>query len=459
MRFLPLLFLLALIVGCVSVSTEPGERFAIRNVTVIDPDGVREDQTVVVSGDEIVYAGNSVGAPAATGTIDGEGRYLIPGLWDMHVHLTYDDRFTPTMPAMFIRWGITSVRDTGGMLPELLPVVARMRIPSIAAPRVWFSGPLQDGRHVVYDGDSRPLIGTDNPTPEAARANVQAVHAAGASFIKIYELVSPEVFEALRDEARSLDMPIASHVPLSMKASVAGPQTDSMEHLRNVELDCAADHEALAATRVDILNTPDPDSGYALRAGLHQLQRLPAIANLDDDRCDVVLASLTNTIQVPTLRLNAMAFAPPSEAPGWTAALAEMPDSVVEDWGRPNPRFPDDPADRDLRFATYSLDMVGRMNRAGVPIGAGTDTPIGRAIPGYSLHRELEMLVEAGLTPLEAITAATVQPARFVGMQDEMGRVQSGMKADLVLLDANPLADIRNTTVIRHVISQGVIVR
>ncbi len=99
--------------------------------------------------------------------------------------------------------------------------------------------------------------------------------------------------------------------------------------------------------------------------------------------------------------------------------------------------------------------MIGRMQQVGVPIGAGTDTPLGHATPGYSLHNELEILVSAGLTPLEAVGAATIQPAAFFSLQDEMGSVAAGMRADLVLLDANPLADIRNTRSIRRVILRG----
>jgi imidazolonepropionase-like amidohydrolase len=131
---------------------------------------------------------------------------------------------------------------------------------------------------------------------------------------------------------------------------------------------------------------------------------------------------------------------------------------VQKDWNKPNEFIPKEYAKRDLRFAQYSLSMVKRMLDAGVPIGAGTDTPIALAIPGYSLHRELEMLVRAGLTPLQAIEAATVRPAQFLGIEDQMGTIEVGKRADLVLLSQNPLDDIRNTRRIDRVISKGKVI-
>jgi len=129
---------------------EPPSGTAITNVTVIDAvNGVRVNQTVVFDGDEIVAVGSSDAAINTAQTIDGSGKYLIPGLWDFHVHLSYDDRFTTDMPALFLSYGVTSVRDTGGLMHKVLPIVERMRAPDAVAPRVWFAGPLLDGSDVV----------------------------------------------------------------------------------------------------------------------------------------------------------------------------------------------------------------------------------------------------------------------------------------------------------------------
>jgi imidazolonepropionase-like amidohydrolase len=462
---------LAIFIACTLLSScadEDVERasndIVIYNVTLIDAkQGLRKNMTVGIRGDAIV----SVSSPSSStpdansagrNAIDGTGKYLIPGLWDMHVHLTYDARFTELMPKTFLSWGITSVRDTGGMMQDMAPVIARMRAPGATAPRVYFSGPLLDGKQVVYDGNARPLIGTQNSDVEQARENVRSLKAGGVDFIKIYELVSPEVFAALVDEAGKLSMPIASHVPLQLLASTVANQVGTMEHLRNIELDCASNAEELLSIRREILTSENVESGHVLRSSLHQLQRQDAIAALEEERCAMVLASLTQTIQVPTLRLNAMPLAPPYEQADWDEAIRAMLPEVQKEWNEPSKYIAKDYDKRDLRFSNYSLAMVKRMLDAGVPIGAGTDTPIGLAIPGYSLHRELEMLVRAGLSPLQALEAATIRPTEFLGIEDQLGTIEVGKRADLVLLSANPLDDIRNTRRIDAVISKGKLV-
>ncbi len=458
--FLPIILLL--LVSCSASDTQhdtSSASIAIEHVTIIDAkNGLQEDMTVIFEADEILHVSPSPSAPAASKTIDGTGKFLIPGLWDMHVHLTYDDRFTALMPATFLSYGITSVRDTGGLIDKIIPVVETMQKPGAIAPRVYFSGPLLDGNHVVYDGNSRPEIGVRNEDEARARQNVKALKAKGADFIKIYELVSPTVFAAMVEEANSLNMPIASHVPLSMTASSAGPRVDSMEHLRNVELDCANNHAELHRARVQALQNYVPGSGHALRSSLHSSQRIPAVEAFDEERCAAVLSSLTSTTQVPTLRLNAMALIPPFERDDWLAALQQMVPEVQAEWLNAPSWFEPDMTKREVRFQKYSIDMVGRMHSAGVPIGAGTDTPIGMAIPGYSLHNELGFLVRAGLSPIEALRSATIRPAEFLNLEDKMGTIEVGKVADLVLLSANPLADISNTRSIELVVSKGKLV-
>jgi len=447
----------ALLLTACAAEDQPGT--AIHNVTVIDAiNGVRVQQTVVFEDDEITWVGPADTAPETQTTIDATGQFLVPGLWDMHVHLTFDERFTDIMPASFLRYGVTSVRDTGGLLPRLLPVVEEMEAPGSLAPRVYFSGPLLDGEFVVYDGESAPEIGTRNATAEQAAANVAMLRDAGADFIKIYEMVSPEVFAALVNAAGEHGMPIAAHVPLAMTASSAAPALGTMEHLRNVELDCAANWEELHTIRTERLDNADGLAGYALRSSLHTLQRIPAIHALDEERCDRVLSSLKKTIQVPTIGLNTIPLHPMFERDDWQDALALMPEEVRADWRQQPSWLPADRSKWDVTFASYSMQMISRMNHADIPIGAGTDTPIAYAIPGYSLLNELELLVKAGLTPLEAIGAATVQPANFLSLQDESGSIDEGKWADLVLLDGNPLDDINNLRDIALVVAQGRIV-
>jgi imidazolonepropionase-like amidohydrolase len=451
----------ALVVGltglaCACAPAAPDGGFAIENVTVIDAvGGVRVGQTVVVRGDEIVAVLDAGNRPDVEQVIDGSGRYLVPGLWDMHVHLTYDDALTPAMPALFLRWGVTSVRDTGGLLDRLLPVVEAMTDPDAIAPRVFFAGPLLDGERVVYDGDGRPEIGTPNPTVEAARANVAALAAAGVDFIKIYELVSPEVFDALVTAAEERGLPIDAHVPLSMRAREVAPRVGGLQHLRNIELDCAADAAELLDARRRVLAEAGDEPGAALRSRLHALQRLPAIAAYDQAQCDAALATMGGTIQVPTLRLNSFALRPPFSRDDWYDALDGAPEPIAAAWRAAGEAWRAAPTSPDTTFAAWSLRLVGWMHERGIPVGAGTDTPINYSLPGYALHSELEMLVRAGLTPLDALRAATVRPAEFFGLEGEMGAIAPGMRADLVLLSADPLADISNTRRIEAVVSKG----
>ena len=430
---------------------------AITNITIIDAvNGVRENQTVVFDGDEIISIQPADTEISAAEVIDGTGKFLIPGLWDFHVHLTYDDRFVDAMPALFLSYGITSVRDTGGLMHKILPVAEKMRAADAIAPRVFFAGPLLDGNFVVYDGDGRPEIGVQNSTPADARAMITSLKEQGVSFIKIYEMVSPDVFAAMVEVANELELPIDSHVPLSMRASTAGPLVDSIEHLRNIEMDCASDTPAMHEERLERLKNPDGMSGADLRSSLHNLQRLPAIANYDQERCDQTLKALESTTQVPTLRLLSMSLAPPYLRDDWVDALSRLPTNAGNAWreatieSRSNP-----PEDVDTTYGDWGLFLTQRAHGMGVPIGAGTDTPIALAVPGYSLHSELEFLVRAGLSPLEALQSATVRPAEYFSLQDEMGSIDVGKKADMVLLDANPLDDISNTKRISAVISKG----
>lgn len=448
-------FLIVLLAACQSEPAPSGT--AIMNVTVIDAiNGVRDNQTVIFDGDAITSIQSADAELNAAETIDGSGKYLIPGLWDFHVHLTYDERFIEAMPSLFLSWGITSVRDTGGLLRNVLPVVEKMRAEGALAPRVWYAGPLLDGNFVVYSGDGIPEIGVQNATPADARAMITSLKEQGVGFIKIYEMVSPQVFAEMVEVANELELPIDSHVPLSMRASAAGPLVDSIEHLRNIEMDCASDSPTLHEERLERLKNPEGLSGADLRGSLHRLQRLPAIANYDEARCDQTLEALGSTTQVPTLRLVSMSHAPPYLRDDWQDALSRLPAEAGDAWREATAdRSTDDSEDSDTTYSDWGLFLTERAHAAGVPIGAGTDTPIALAIPGYSLHSELEFLVRAGLSPLEAIESATVRPAEYFSLQDEMGSIDVGKKADMVLLDANPLDDINNTKKISAVVTKG----
>ncbi len=449
------LALAALQAGC----SGPAADLSIENVTVIDPvSGRAEGQRVVIREGTIVHVGPMArSAPASRQRLDADGRFLIPGLWDMHAHFLYEPALTGHMAGLFLDYGVTSVRDTGGNLARMRALRESLQADPSPAPHLYFAGPLLDGRFVVYDGadPAQPALGTAVPDAAAARAYVKELKAAGADFIKIYELVMPQVFQALAAEARGQGLPIAAHVPLMMTADQAGPMAGSMEHLRNIELACAANWQALLATRREAILGFGEGRGYHLRRSLHSLQRVPAIHAYDEARCDQVLRSLQNTIQVPTLRLNTLAVALPFNHPDWNRALSRLPEAVRRSWRERADQVAAAAPDADPTFTDWSRFLVSRLKANGVPIGAGTDTPIGLGIPGWSLHTELEQLVGAGLTPLEALQAATVQPARFLDLDSRVGRIVPGMQADLVLLEADPLADIRHTRRVAAVMLDG----
>ena len=447
----------ALLIGCAQDSPEPVD-LALTHVTVIDAvNPVRPNQTVLIDDGRIIDIIDSDTAPEtpATEQIDASGRYLIPGLWDFHVHFTFDKRFTDAMAGLFLYHGITNVRDTGGLLEDLLPVVDTLRSAGSNAPNIWYSGPLLDGKDVVYDGVNFPGLGIANPTPEAARANIAEIHAAGASFLKIYEMVTPEVFAAIVEEAGARNLPIDGHVPLSMRARDVAPLVQSLEHLRNYEMDCVSDPELWLATRQAELANVANEPGNVLRSRLHTLQRLTAITSEDAEVCAETTEALKATITVPTLRMNSMDLYVPFERDDFDNAMNLIPTSVSEEWRAARDALAASEEPVDTTFAEWSLRRTGELHAAGAPIAAGTDTPIGWSIPGYSLHTELEQYVEVGMTPLEALHSATVKPAEFFGLENEMGQLKAGFLADAVLLSANPMENILNTRGIEAVIHKG----
>ena len=446
----------------------------IHNVTTIDPiAGQHDNQSVFIENNKIVdvidsaevlpssVSGDLAGNLIAAKIIDGSGRFLIPGLWDMHVHIVYEPKLTEQMPALFLDYGITSVRDTGALLEKIAPEIDRWRELGSEAPDIFFSGPLLDGSLVVYNGEGRPEIGVANSTAAIAGAQIKKLKAAGVDFIKIYELVKPEVFQAMVDAATREQLPIAAHVPLSMRADTAGPLVDSMEHLRNIEIACADNADELHALRANTLNQPGSRSGHEVRSHLHSSQRPLALetANPRSDRCQRVIQTLTDTIQVPTLRLNTITRYSPTLRNDWLIHLERLPKGLAKGWREAADYWATRPSPLGYLMSDWSLELVAAMLQQGLPIGAGTDTPIAQAIPGYSLHTELERLVDAGLTPQQALLAATIRPAEFFKLSGSMGQIRAGMEADLVLLRKNPLVDIRHSRSIEAVISNGIRVR
>lgn len=437
---------------------------AITGATVIDAKQQIKNATVLIDGNTIVAMGPSskVKAPVGAKSIDGSGKFLIPGLWDAHVHLSYyPDLGIEASYPLFIANGITSVRDTGGLVDIVLPMRNAANAPGTIAPRVHVSGPLVDGTQRVYAGlRGRPNISVGVSTPEEARAQIDELHAVGVDLIKLYEMNTPETFKAAAQRANELGLPITTHIPLSMDAiGVAEAGVDGMEHLRNLELSCAVNFQALLAERRKTLADGQDMDGGDLRSALHRLQRNAAIEAQDSDRCNEVIAVLRReqVFQTPTLTVNTVATKRLFADPDWQDTFVYLPTKVQEQWAAGAARFDQSmkPSPAAEAFTQWSYAMVKKLQDSGVKVMAGTDNPIGFLTPGFSLHKELEFLVESGLTPMEALTAATLHPAEFMRMDDKLGTVEVGKLADLVLLDADPRVDIGNVHKINTVIKDG----
>jgi imidazolonepropionase-like amidohydrolase len=436
-------------------------RIAIVGVTVVDVSTGRllRDHTVVVSEGRIAAVGprqgrGAVRVRAGARVVDGKGKYLIPGLWDMHVHALPSDRRPKTVDTffpLFVANGVTGVRDMGGNLDTLLAIRTRR---ALMAPRLVAAGPLVDGPRPTF-----PELSVSVATPAAASGSVDSLVTAGVDFIKVYSRLPRETYAAIVAAARRRGLPVAGHVPIELSVSEASNAGQaSVEHLAEIILDCSSEAGDIRRQFVAAMQGAPAGSTDLTRA--RRAARARALRTVDWPTCRSLFAELARngTWVVPTLAVGAN-VADTSRA--HDARLRYFDASTVAAWRSDAPATPasgrapnDSSAPRPAPLADvapYARELV----RAGVGLLAGTDLPNFYTFPGFDLHAELALLVEAGLTPLQALQAATLNPARFLAATDSLGSVAPGKLADLVLLDADPLGDIRNTTAIRAVFANG----
>lgn len=453
-------FLCFFITGCSTGSSGDSEAvFVFKDVSVIDAvNGLRPGQIVIVRGNKIVEAGpvEEHKAPSGATIIDCKGKYLIPGLWDAHVHLTNTEALRPVMLSLFIVNGITYVRDTGAALNSVLPL--RKKAEEAAqtegmAPHVFITGPHMDGLQLSWESSVSAV------SVEQARFIIDCLTNAGVDELKVYDLLSPEVCLEVLSTGRSKGFRVCSHVPLSMdviEASNAG--LSSMEHMYNLEMSCSSDWKSLLKARRKMIAEGSEKSGRELREYIYRAQRLHAFKTQDEARRDTVLKTLAknNTWQVPTLVIIAQAEHKIFAREDWRRTFRYLPEPVRSDWEKTAiAKTNQSPTEEDLAHASWAYDMIPRLVEAGIGIMAGTDMPLALLTPGFSLHEELALLVQAGMTPLQAIEAATLRPAQYFRLENQQGSIAKGMMADLVLLDANPLEDITNTKKINSVMRNG----
>ena len=424
---------------------------AITHANVIDVTGgpTKRDYTVVISGDRITEIGNSskIPAPKSAEVLDATGKFLIPGLWDMHVHPHGKD-YLP----LFIANGVTGIRVMWGD-PEDHEWRKAIEAGGLIGPRMIIASPLVDGPKPYWRGSI-----SVSSEAEARQVVIKAKQD-GADFVKVYQFLPRDLYFAIADEAKKQGMPFAGHVPISVsaqEASSAGQK--SFEHLVGILPACSS-------RSADLLKGQQDDLAEGLLSkprywGTHVVESRQMM--LDTYRPDQVAAlcavlKSNGTWQVPTLTLLRM-FAY-GDDPGFLkdTRLKYVPIRTRASWDPSaidGKHTPEDFAYMKKEFQK-DLEVVGAMQKAGVGILAGTDTANPFCFPGFSLHDELGLLVQAGLSPMEALQAATLNPARFQGKEKDLGTIDKGKIADLILLDADPLDDIGNTKKIAAVVSAG----
>ncbi|WP_323844963.1 amidohydrolase family protein [Microbulbifer magnicolonia] len=433
----------------------------IRNVAVvnIEKGKIETDKNVYVDGDRI-HSVTDVGAalpdtPAELRVVDGTGKYLIPGLWDMHTHIASDTISRKSVLPVFIAHGVTGIRI---MLGDCPAPCAQYDAP-IETIRQWQTdiaansqvGPRLSAASFTV-GSAHPDTEKTDPwrpsTPEEARSFVEMEASRGVDMIKVHNLVSRPVYFALAEAAEAHRLDLVGHVPQSVTASEAARAGQkSIEHLFGVLEECAGSSTAERA-RLRKQMAGDTDTAY---------QAVKEMARLyDSEQCHSLFTTFveSETWQVPTLVIfnHERAHSWPDNPNN--RYIAEPLRTKWKDWQQWELEFFGASPDSSW-LRTALARITDEMQAAGVGILAGTDANWWGIYPGSSLHEELELLTRAGLSPAEALRSATLNPAIYFGRADELGTVGAGKYADLVLLDANPLEDIRNTRKIHSVLFSG----
>ncbi len=413
-----------------STSAAPPVAVVDVNVVPMDEDRVLTRHTVVVQDGRIVAVGpaGDVAIPEGAIQVEGQGRYLMPGLAEMHGHLpSGNPQYAEDVLFLYVANGVTLVRGMQGARPHL-ELRDRIARGELIGPTLFVAGPAFGGNNAR--------------TPEAAANLVREQHAAGFDLLKVMNM-SREAYEAMARTARELDIPFAGHVPgsVGIEGAIAARQA-TVDHLDRYL-------EYLAA------GGPIPEArgpGF-FGSGVAEFA--------DTSRISAIVAATreAGVWNVPTLSLiENLAMPDAPEVMIQAPEMRYMPRDVRDDWvnaKRSYQQRPDFQLPAVQRLVELRRQLVKALHDAGAPLLLGSDAPQWFNVPGFSLHKEMGMMVNAGLTPYEVLVTGTRNPAAYFGTPNEFGTVEVGRRADLILLEANPLEDISNTRRIAGVIVRG----
>jgi len=403
------------------ISPDQKGTLAITGATLIDGTGTPpvNDAVVVIEGDRIIAAGprDKVKIPGNARRLNAQGKFLLPGLWEMHAHFEQVE-----WGPIYLAAGVTTVRDVGNEFEFITSVRDAIKEGRGLGPRMLLAG--------IVDGVSPSALGVIRAnTDEEARAVVNRYHAAGFQQIKIYSSIKPDILKVICAEAHRLGMSVTGHIPNGMNA-IQGVEAgmDQINHIQYIP------PIMLPKNFRPQPSQPQSPIDFQSAEAQHALEFLKTHGTVIDPTMVVFEWSL-HPADTPFVNIEPGAAKLPRELAG-----------AINNSGVPAAAVP-----RTNSILEIFLSTIGALHRAGIPIVAGTD----QVVPGHSLHRELELYVKAGFTPMEAIQAATIVPARVMKLDSEVGTIESGKRADLIILDRNPLEQISNIRSIKTVITGG----